>query len=318
MLEIVFLGTGGAVPSPRRHLAAIWMRYSSEEGESFLMDCGEGTQLQLMKAGLSFMQLDRIFITHWHADHWAGLIGLIQTMNLEGRKTPLRVYGPEAERFVDLILELGYWAPRFRVIPVDVPFEGDQETVVYQHPQFRIVSRPAKHSVPAVMYAFQEQDKVNVDIQKAAALGLTQGRVVGALKAEGKVVVRGRTVTLEEVGVRKPGLKAVYTGDTQACPQLVALARGADLLIHDSTYEAQEEDVMHAGAKEAAAAAKEAGVGTLVLTHFSRRYQDVSPLEQEARQVFPRVLSAKDFLKLTLKKGSLDVGDARPPRDKAA
>ena len=114
MLEIVFLGTGSGIPSKRRNHAAIWLRY---EGETLLWDCGEGTQRQLLKAGINFMKIDRIFITHWHADHWAGLIGLIQTMNLEKRRKALHIYGPDAERFVGDILDLDYWGPRFRVVP---------------------------------------------------------------------------------------------------------------------------------------------------------------------------------------------------------
>ena len=168
MLEIVFLGTGSSVPSRKRNLASIWMHYSAEEDESILMDCGEGTQSQLMAAKLSFMKINRIFITHWHADHWAGLIGLIQTMNLERRRKPLYIYGPEAERFVDNILELGYWAPRFRVIPKDVPFEGDETTTLYKSRDFEILSTPARHSVPAVIYCFKEKDKESSSPLEAA------------------------------------------------------------------------------------------------------------------------------------------------------
>ncbi|MBI4021673.1 MAG: ribonuclease Z [Candidatus Aenigmarchaeota archaeon] len=309
MLEIVFLGTGSAVPSKTRSLAAIWMHYASERAEPFLFDCGEGTQLQMMKARLSFMKLERIFISHWHADHWAGLIGLIQTMNLEGRKEPLRVYGPEADRFVENILELGYWAPRFRVLPVDVPFEGEEVTTLYQTEDFEILSIPARHSVPAVMYCFKERDKINVDIEKAQKLyGLTQGRLVGQLKEKGSVTVKGKTVRLDEVAVVKKGVKAVYTGDTRACPNLQTIAHGADVVIHDSTFESEDETKMHAGAEEAARAAKEAGVQHLILTHFSRRYQDVTDLEKKARAIFPDSIAARDFMTVRVKPGLFKVG----------
>ena len=307
MLEIVFLGTGSSVPSRTRNLASIWMGYSGEEGESLLFDCGEGTQSQLMAARLSFMKIDNIFISHWHADHWAGLIGLIQTMNLEGRKRPLYIHAPEAERFVDAILELGYWAPRVRVIPKDVPFEGEEITTVYQSTDFSVVSTPAKHSVPAVVYAFKEHDKMSVDLKKGARFGLKQGRLVGELKKKGKVVVKGKTIRLKDVEVKKLGLKVVYTGDTQTCRTLEAISQGADVLIHDSTFERQEQTKMHAGAKEAAELAKRAGVKQLILTHFSRRYQDVTPLVDIARKIFPKTLAAKDFMKISIKRGFFKV-----------
>lgn len=307
MLEIVFLGTGSSVPSKQRNLASVWMQYYGAEGESLLFDCGEGTQRQLMAAKLNFMRLDRIFISHWHADHWAGLIGLIQTMNLERRRKPLFIYAPEAERFVDGILELGYWTPRFRVIPVECSFEGDEITTVYKTKEFSVLTTPAKHSVPAVIFAFKEHDKMNVDIKKAATFGLKQGRLVGTLKTKGKVVHKGKTVTLKDVGTVKPGLKVVYTGDTQTCPTLEAIAEGADAVLHDSTFESQEETKMHAGAKQAAELAKKVGVENLVLTHFSRRYQDVRPLEETAKKIFPNTIAAKDFMKIRLKKGLFKV-----------
>jgi len=307
MLDIVFLGTGASVPSRSRNLSSIWMHYSGEEGESFLMDCGEGTQRQLMSAKLNFMRIERIFITHWHADHWAGLIGLIQTMNLEKRKKPLHIYGPEAERFVSNILELGYWAPRFSVIPVDCLFEGDEITSLYRTNEFEVLSTPANHSVPSVIYCFRERDKVNVDIQKAQLYGLKQGRLVGQLKNKGQIMIKGKKIRLEDVALVKLGLKVVYTGDTKSCPNLEAISKEADLLIHDSTFESEDETIMHSGAKQAAELARKVNAKNLILTHFSRRYQDVSSLEEEARKIFPQAISARDFMRITIKQGVFKV-----------
>lgn len=303
MLEIVFVGTGAAIPTMKRSLASVWMKYSSEQSEALLFDCGEGAQLRLMNARLGFMKIDHIFISHWHADHWSGLLGLLQTMNLEGRRKPLHVYGPEADRFVDAILELGYWAPRYQVIAHEVPFEGDEMTTVYQSKDFAILSTPARHSVPAVVYCFKENDKVNVDLEKAKRFGLGQGRLVGQLKAKGSVVVKGKRVKLDQVASIKPGLKVVYTGDTKSCATLDAIAKDADLLIHDSTFEDEKATAMHAGAVQAAETAKKAGVQQLILTHFSRRYPDISELEKKARAVFPNTRAAKDLMKIRMKRG---------------
>jgi len=300
MLEIVFLGTGSGIPSKKRNPAAIWLQY---ESECMLWDCGEGTQRQLMNAGLNFMKISRIFITHWHADHWAGLIGLMQTLNLEKRKKPLWIYGPEAERFVGDILDLDYWGPRFRIIGKDVPFEGSDITTVLKEEKFKILSIPVEHTVPSVAYAFQEDDSWNVDIRKAEQLyGLKQGPLVGKLKDKGTLVFKGKTIRLEDVGIHRPGIKLAYSGDTRPCKNLITLSKDADLLICDATFAEEMDTKMHSGAREAALMAKKAGVKQLALTHFSRRYQDVRELEKEAKKAFPSTIVAEDFMRIKLKK----------------
>ncbi len=299
MLEIVFLGTGSGIPSKRRNPASIWLRY---EDESMLWDCGEGTQRQMMLYKVSFMKVSRIFITHWHADHWAGLIGLMQTMNLESRKDNLYIYGPEAERFVGDILDLDYWGPRFKIIPKNVPFEGDEPNVVYMSKKFEINSIPVNHTVPAVAYLFREKDTWNVDIKKAEELyGLTQGPAVGRLKKYRVIRFRGQKVSLEDVGILTPGIKIVYTGDTRSCKNLEKICNEADLLIHDATFMDEKENRMHSGAKEAAKLANKCKVKELMLTHFSRRYQDVKPLRDEAKKTFLKTKIAEDGMRLTLK-----------------
>jgi ribonuclease Z len=300
MLEIVFLGTGSGVPTKGRRPPAIWMRY---EGDCMLFDCGEGTQRQLMKTRLSFMKLKHIFITHWHADHWLGMIGLMQTMGMEGRTEPLYIHAPEAERFVADILDLGYWGPRFRVIPKDVPYEGSEVTVVMKAKEYEVQSIPVKHSVPAVSYCFKEKDAINVDIKKAEKVyGLRQSPMVGRLKSEGKVTYKGKEIRLEDIAVVKKGVKVVYTGDTKPCRNLEIISKEADILIHEATFEEEKESRMHAGAKEAAQLAKKVGAVELILTHFSRRYVDVSPLVDEARKIFPKTMAARDYMKVTLKR----------------
>ncbi|RLJ08316.1 MAG: ribonuclease Z [Candidatus Aenigmatarchaeota archaeon] len=298
MLEIVFLGTGSGIPTKKRNHAAIWLDYN---GEVWLWDCGEGTQKQMLYAGLNFMRIDRIYITHWHADHWAGLIGLIQTMNLEKRRRPLFIYGPEAERFVGDILDMEYWGPRFRILARDVPV--DSEAVIHKTKEYEIRSLPVLHTVPAVAYCFQERDRWNVDIKKAEKLyGLRQGPLVGKLKREGKLVFKGKEILLQDVGVLKKGIKVVYTGDTKPFRQLIPFAKEADLLIHDATFVEEREDRMHAGAKEAAEIAREAKVRRLILTHLSRRYQDPKPLLEEAKKIFPETQVAEDFMRIKLKR----------------
>ncbi len=300
MLEIVFLGTGSGIPSKYRNPPAIWLHY---EGNAFLWDCGEGTQKQLMIAKLSFMKISRIFITHWHADHWAGLIGLMQTMNLEKRKKPLYIYGPEAERFVGDILDLDYWGPRFKIIPQNVPSEGNELLKIVNSKNFEIYSIPVEHTVPAVAYAFKEKDRWNVDIKKAERLyGLKEGPLVGKLKKKGKIVFKGKEIKLEDVGYLKKGLKVVYTGDTRMCKNLYKISEDADVIIHDATFLEEHKDKMHSGVRDAATLAKNVNTNMLVLTHISRRYQDTEPLLREAQKIFKNTIIAEDFLELRLKR----------------
>lgn len=299
MLEIVFLGTGSGIPTAKRNHASIWLRH---EGECMLWDCGEGTQTQLIKAGLSFMKIERIFITHWHADHWAGLIGLMQTMNLESRKEPLHIYGPEAERFVGDILEMDYWGPRFSVVAHNVPYKGNEMAEIFSAGDYTISSIPMEHSIPAVAYCLQEKGKWRVDIKKAEKkYGLGEGPMIGKLKAKGEVTWNGRKITLEDVGYMQGGVKVVYTGDTQPCANIVKIAEGADVLIHDATFTEEQDDRMHSGAKEAAEAAKQSNVKQLVLTHLSRRYQDPKPLLDEAKKLFKNSIVAYDFMEMQVK-----------------
>ncbi len=302
MIIITFLGTVSGIPSLKRNHPAIALEYFTDYRDVLLFDCGEGTQKQLMKSGISFMQINKIFITHWHADHFAGLIPLIQTMNLENRKSKLTIYGPEAERFVSDIVDLGYFGLRFPVKAVNVPFEGSEISVVDKTKEYQILSIPVYHSVPTVAFCFKEVDKWNLDDRKLNRLGIKRGPWLKKLKKTGKLKWKGKTIKMEDVGYVKKGLKVVYSGDTRPCENIVKISKDADLLIHDGTF--LEEDVgdkAHADVKEAAKLAKRANVKQLILTHISRRYTDLKELEEEAKKAFKNSKIAYDFMKVKLK-----------------
>ncbi len=303
MIDVTFLGTVSGIPTRDRNHPAIILEYYGEQKDTLLFDCGEGTQRQMLTAGISFMDIDKVFITHWHADHFAGLIPLIQTMNLEKRKKPLQIFGPEAERFVSDIVDLGYFGLRFEIEAINIPFEGAAETKVLETEEYEVYSIPVLHTVPAVAYAFVEKGKWNIDLQKLKKLGLERGEWLKKLKTEHKVTHKGKTVKLEQVADMTSGLKVVYTGDTKPCDTVKKISENADLLIHDGTF--LEEDITekahHADAKAAAKIAKQAKVKQLILTHLSRRYKDVKPFEEEARKVFENTKIAYDFMKITLK-----------------
>jgi ribonuclease Z len=302
-IEVTFLGTTAGIPTKYRNHAAIHLHYQSENEFSYLFDCGEGTQRQLFTAGLNFMRIDEIFISHWHADHFAGLLGLMETMNLEKREKTLTIFGPEATRFVETLLDLGYASKRFDIVPVDVPFEGRQTTTLLERDEFYIASIPVKHAIPAVAYAFIEKDRVKIDKNKAKALGLPEkGPIFKRIKSTGSAVFRDRTITLEDIAKIERGKRVVYSGDTMATENIVTIAKGADILIHDSTFftDSLEKDYKHATVDEVLAIAKEAEVKQLILTHISRRYQDLDELKDRIKD-HRNVTLAKDFMKIELK-----------------
>jgi ribonuclease Z len=304
MIDVTFLGTVSGIPSLERNHPAIVLEYSSDERHFLLFDCGEGTQKHLMRAGISFMKLQKIFISHWHADHFSGLIPLIQTMNLEKRREPLQIFGPEAERFVSNILDLGYFGLRFPVEAINVPFTGEEMTLVDSTAEYEVWSIPVFHTVPSVAYLFKEKDRYTIDLEKIKDAGLKRGAWMKTLKADGAAVVKGKTIKLADVSDVKPGLRVAYSGDTKPCSNMVKLAKGADLLIHDATFLEEDEGKAHSDVKQAAKVAKDAGVRQLILTHMSRRYstkEDVREMEDAARKIFPETRAAYDFMKVKLK-----------------
>jgi ribonuclease Z len=306
MIVVTFLGTVSGIPSRERNHPAIALEYFYYKKDTLLFDCGEGTQKRLMKAGISFMDISKIFITHWHADHFAGLIPLLQTMNLEKRKNELSIFGPEASKFVQGILNLGYFGVRFPVKAVDVPFEGKDISKVYETKVYEVLSIPVLHTVPSVAFAFKEKDVWRIDENKLKELGLRRGKWLKELKEKGEATYNGKKIRIEEVASLQKGLKVVYSGDTKPCENLVELARDADLLIHDATFLEEDEDVQkyHSSVKDAAKIAKKANVKKLILTHISRRYQkeDVERLLKEAKEVFENVEVAYDLMRVVLKR----------------
>ncbi len=303
MIELTFLGTVSGIPDKKRGHSAIALEYSSETKDYLLFDCGEGTQLRLMMSGVSFMRISKIFITHWHADHFAGLLPLLATMNLEKRTEELKIYGPEAEKFVSDILELGYFGTRFPVTAINVPFEGDEITKVDDAEEYEILSVPTLHTVPSVAYCFREKDRWAIDLEKLKAQGLRRGAWLKRLKKNRKAEFMGKEVKIEDVADSKPGLKVVYTGDTMPCDNVVNLSKDADLLIHDATFLEPDETKarFHATVGDAAEIARRANVKQLILTHFSRRYTDTKELESEAKTVFENTQAAYDFMKVQVR-----------------
>lgn len=299
-MRIVFLGTGGTYPSKIRNVTSIAIQMP---GEVVMFDCGEGTQRQLMSSSVSFMKVSRIFISHLHADHFLGLPGLIQSMSLNGREEPLTILGPNGtSKNVKMMLRLGYFKSRFRVLARDLS-PGE----VLDCGEFSVRCGKASHTIPALAFAIQERPRPGkFELKKAKRLGIPEGPLFRRLQQGGVVKVGGRTIRPRMVlGPPRPGRKVVYTGDTGPSKDIVALARGADVLIHDctldSTHMVLAREFGHSTAAQAARTAKLAKVGTLFLVHMSPRYEDTSILEKEARTIFSQSHAAKDFMEYAVR-----------------
>ncbi len=296
-MQIVFLGTSGSWPTPKRNVSAIAVKRGPEV---LLFDCGEGTQRQLMASKLSFMQVTRVFLTHYHGDHFLGLPGLVQSMNFFGRETPLDVYGPAGcEDLVAQLLSLGHFKAGYPVHARDL---APGESV--DGGEYTVTAFEAVHTVPGLSYVLQEKARPGrFDLEKAKALGIPPGPLYSRLQEGEAVTVGGRTFTPDQVlGPPRRGRKIVYTGDSMPHETLVTMARGADVLIHDATSDAALEEKAnqygHSSSRQAAQVAKEANVGLLVLTHMSPRYEDAATLLNDAKAIFERVRLADDFLEI--------------------
>ena len=299
MIRVTFLGTAAARPTVRRNVSGISVQ---REGELMLFDCGEGTQRQMMRYGTGF-GLWGIFITHLHADHFVGVIGLLRTMALQGHTEQLTLGCPAGGAAVlREAAHLGLARIQFPIEiqelePGDVIHRGD-----YEVRAFRV-----NHGTPAVGYVLSEDDRLGrFDVARARALGVPDGPDFGRLHRGEPVEVDGRVIRPEEVvGPSRRGRTVAYTGDTRPAPSTVEAAAGAELLIHDATFTEDEADraraTYHSTAAEAARTAREADVERLALTHLSARYSDnASPLEKEAREIFPSAIVASDGLSLEI------------------
>jgi ribonuclease Z len=268
-----------------------------------LFECGEGTQRQMMRYGVSFA-LSEIFFTHFHADHFLGVIGLIRTLGLQTREEPMRLYGPKgAKKLLSQALQLGVERVPFEVEVQEVK-PGDVITGGNRAPRtaYDIHAFATEHGGGSVGYALREHERPGrFDPEKARAAGVPEGYLWGKLqKGETVELADGRKVSAEGiVGAKRPGRLVVFTGDTRPCAAVVDAAQGADLLIHEATFGEEEKErakeTGHSTAREAAQVALGAKARRLVLSHVSARYSiSAEELVKEAREVFKETLVAKD------------------------
>ena len=290
-LSVAFLGTGGAVPSARRSTASVLV---ARGGERLLFDCGEGTQRQMQRS-LGLVQVDSIYFTHFHADHFLGLPGLLKTYDLTERERPLTIYGPRGLRDLlqsmgRVIGRVGYGLDLVELEPGDsIPLDGAE-----------VRSFAVEHSARAFGYALVEAERPGrFDPETAKRLGVKEGPDFAKLQRGEQVQGSLGPVNPEDVmGKTRPGRSLVITGDTAPCHATVEAARGADLLIHDASFAEEEAqraaDTGHSTVGQAAAVAREAEVKLLALVHISSRYH-VGKILEEAQGVYETTVAPRDF-----------------------
>jgi ribonuclease Z len=300
-LYVVFLGTGGSVPTPKRGLPAILIQRG---GEHIMFDCGEGVQRQMVKAKVGFHKKMKIFITHLHGDHVLGLPGLLQTMALLDRERKLEIYGPlGVKRFLECIRETVQFVLTFQVEVHEIEKAG----VVCDEAGYVVEAIGANHVIPSFAYAFVEKSRPGRFYpERAKKLKIPEGSLWSRLQQgqdvklpDGRVVKHGQVV-----GPSRSGRKVVYTGDTRPFGEFAKFAGGADLLVHDATLdddlaERAEEDG-HSTVSQAAEVARKAKAKRLILTHISARYEDTSKLLEHAKKIFKKVEVAEDFMNIEI------------------
>jgi ribonuclease Z len=296
-----FLGTSAARPTVERAVSSLAI---VREGETLLFDCGEGTQRQMMRYGVSFA-LDDIFFTHTHSDHILGLTGLLRTLALQGRTDPLRLWGPRgASKMLRQCITLGGDRLTYQVTVTEV-----EAGSALQRKDYQILTFPVDHGgARALGYAVAEHDRLGrFNPELAKQMGVPEGPLWGRLH-------KGQTVTLPDgravspdmlVGAPRRGRKIVLTGDTRPCESVVAAAWDADVLVHEATFANDEQErareTGHSTAAEAAGVANAASARRLILTHLSARYsRETDMLASEARAIFPNTQIARDGMEVLL------------------
>lgn len=312
-MELYFLGTGAGMPSKERNVTSVVLNLLAERNTYWMFDCGEGTQHQVLRSPIRIGKLEKLFITHLHGDHLYGLPGLLTSRSYQGGDTPLTVYGPEGtEAFIRMALDISEAHLTYE-LKVQEHKKVYEETVIFEDDQFLVRVAPLVHRVDSFGFRIEEKPLTGkLQAEKLKALGISSGPIFGKIK-------QGLDVTLEDgtelkardfIGPSYPGRIVTILGDTQPCDYSLKLAVGADVLVHEATFAEQKKHLAreydHSTAMDAARTANEGGVGSLILTHISSRYQgaEAELLLREAKQIHEQTFLARDHWSLEVPRRS--------------
>jgi ribonuclease Z len=295
-MKLTVLGSSSALPTSKRFPSA---HVLNAHERLFLIDCGEGTQMQLRKCRIKFGKINHIFISHLHGDHVFGLYGLLSTFNLMGREYPLNLYAPEnyypmlKSHLQDFDINLGFEI-------VFVPLKGNDPVNILDDKNLTVTSFPLKHRVEAYGFLFREKP-ADRNIKKEAVLnyGIPVSKIPSIKKGEDFITDDGVVIKNEDITLAPAEpVSYAYCSDTMYFSRLAEFVKGVTLLYHEATFDKSLSEmartVLHSTTEDAATTAKNAGAGTLMIGHFSARYDDISPLVDEARAVFPSTIPAVD------------------------
>ena len=300
-MKLVFLGTSGAMPTTDRGLTCICL---VKDNEILMFDAGEGAQISYLKSGLPWNKKMKIFVTHLHGDHCIGILGLLQTMNLQNRTESVEIFGPDGiDEFIAANIKILNFGLSFPVLISRV-----NEGLIVDEKDYSVFANDANHGIPAFSFRFDEKDRPGKFFpENAKALEIPEGELWRELQMGNSIEIDGKEIFSSQVtGKRRPGRKIGVSGDTRPTDELVEFFKNCDYLSFDSTFadELKEKAVEanHSTAKEAAELAEKANVSTLILTHFSARYNDESVLLEEAKKIHDNTIAAKDLLEVNILK----------------
>jgi ribonuclease Z len=307
-VEFVFLGTGAGIPSKGRNVSAVALHLLEERGTTWLFDCGEATQHQILHTNVRLGKVEKIFISHLHGDHIFGLPGLLGSRSFQGGETELTVYGPKGLKdFIEVSLRVSNTHIKYPLHIVEV-----EEGIIFEDKHIRVEAKKLEHGIPSYGYRLMESDVPGaLLVEKLQSLGIKPGPLYKKIKDGETIELEDGTVLdgKEFIGPPQRGKVLAILGDTRICANCLALAQDADVLVHEATFSAEDgvqaDEFYHSSTTGAATVAKEANVGQLILTHISSRYQgeDCAMLLQEAQEIFPNTLLAEDLLCVQVKKG---------------
>jgi ribonuclease Z len=297
--EVIFLGTASQVPTRTRNHNALFLRWDQL---GILFDPGEGTQRQMLHAGIAATQITHIAITHFHGDHCLGLAAMLQRISLDRVPHPVEVIFPKSgEQYFHRLRYSAIYHEQAQIVPKPIALPNDpggEPFVVADIDGTRLYAGPLEHRVDCLGYRLQEPDGHRMVPDKLRAAGVV-GPAVRALIAQGKLEIGGRTVQLADVSVPRPGQSFALVMDTRPCRGAERLARGCDILVCESTFLSSEAEEAHAychmTAAQAAKLARDAEARCLVLTHFSQRYTNLDGFFAEASQLHKNVVVAADL-----------------------
>jgi len=292
-MEVIFLGTAGSIPTKQRNHSAILVKC---DGFDILLDCGEGTQRQMKIEKLSPHRLKAIFISHWHADHTLGLAGILGTLSQTEFKGEMHIYGPEnSAQHIDAMKFAFHLKPMFSLMVHDI----SKKTTVNLG-GVSVTMDKLKHGITCLGFRIKEDDKRKMNLSYLKKQKVPQGPHWGKLQRGKDITVKGKKITVAKATIVIPGKVLTYIADTLPCDTAVKLAKDADLMISEATFDdveqAKAKEYRHLTGTDAATMAKKAKAKSLVLTHFSQRYISPDKTVKEAKKVFAKTKAAKDFM----------------------